>query len=544
MDNIGLAWIGLRDKLTVSALPIVTPMLEDLANFVSKNRDGIATGFRDIANDVSAGIRSLATSFGSLTSDDWKSFWSDIKGFASTLSTIARTVNDVVQSFGGWKVVIGAIVALKLGSWAKGLAGDAMSLVPGGPATVAGGVAAGAGAAASGAGWLAKALGFGRFAGKALGVIGGALTAAEVTKMIADAAVANRTRRVYPEQEAQIKETVDQLAEVTDILANMKALGAEEKYPTQYKNALRTKETLERRLVDLRAGLALLKREGADIGKKIGSEAGKSFFESLQSMFQRSSYSGGGMGGGGFGGGSGGLIQAAYRPGGGRGLPDVGASGSSYPRGEVPKNMIAGASRAMQLLTAAGFNPHQAAALAGNIQQESSFNPNSLNRREGAHGLLQWRGSRWSALQRFAAKRGTSPNDFATQVAFIHEELTNPALGEAGTKAARAFLGARSVSEANRALKGYIRYGDNSLGTRGRNAEAILQRPRDSELKDAMRRDRERKQKERRDKIEGQASVDVRFHGAPAGTKVGAKASGLFREVRLDTGRTMKPALA
>lgn len=144
--------------------------------------------------------------------------------------------------------------------------------------------------------------------------------------------------------------------------------------------------------------------------------------------------------------------------------------------GAVPANMQAGADRAMRLLIAQGFTPEQAAAIAGNLQQESGFNPNALNKREGAHGLMQWRGSRWENLKQFAADRGMNPNEMETQIAFIHEELTNPKYGEAATAAARAVVDAKTVEEANRALRNYIRYGDTTIGVRGGNGQAILDR--------------------------------------------------------------------
>ncbi len=113
-----------------------------------------------------------------------------------------------------------------------------------------------------------------------------------------------------------------------------------------------------------------------------------------------------------------------------------------------------------------GYSPTQAAALAGNMEQESGFNPNSLNKNEGAFGLLQWRGPRLEALNRFAAARGVSPSDWRTQLDFTRYEM-----GGSEGKSAAPFLAASSVPQANAALHGYIRYGDNSEGTRLRNTQ-------------------------------------------------------------------------
>lgn len=111
------------------------------------------------------------------------------------------------------------------------------------------------------------------------------------------------------------------------------------------------------------------------------------------------------------------------------------------------------------------YNPQQAAAIVGNIEQESGFNPSSFNKNEGAFGLLQWRGPRLDALKQFAAANGSDPADWQTQLNFAKYEMGGPE-----AKSAAPFLASNSVPQANDALRGYIRYGDNSQGTRLNNA--------------------------------------------------------------------------
>jgi hypothetical protein len=123
-------------------------------------------------------------------------------------------------------------------------------------------------------------------------------------------------------------------------------------------------------------------------------------------------------------------------------------------------------------LTARGLSPIHAAALVGNMQQESSFNPTQVNPKEDAHGLLQWRLDRWQALQDFAKARGTSPADRETQLDFIGHEM-----GGSERKAGSKFLAATDLPSANAALKSYIRYGDNSSDTRLSNAARVLGQP-------------------------------------------------------------------
>ena len=121
-----------------------------------------------------------------------------------------------------------------------------------------------------------------------------------------------------------------------------------------------------------------------------------------------------------------------------------------------------------QGLIARGFNPAQAAALTGNIQQESNFSTGAWNPGEGAQGLIQWRLERRANLNNFAAAQGKSASDLGTQLDFIKHEMNTTEAGNA-----RAFLAATDVASANHALHQYIRYGDNTEGTRLANAQAV-----------------------------------------------------------------------
>jgi hypothetical protein len=121
-----------------------------------------------------------------------------------------------------------------------------------------------------------------------------------------------------------------------------------------------------------------------------------------------------------------------------------------------------------QGLMARGFNAAQAAALTGNMQQESNFSTGALNPGEGAFGLIQWRNERRDNLNAFAAAQGKSPTDLGTQLDFVKHEMGTT---EAGNS--RAFLAATDVASANHALHQYIRYGDNTEGTRLANAQAV-----------------------------------------------------------------------
>lgn len=126
--------------------------------------------------------------------------------------------------------------------------------------------------------------------------------------------------------------------------------------------------------------------------------------------------------------------------------------------------MASKAQRAIEGLIARGFSPVQAAVLAGNIQQESGFNPEAYNPKEDAYGGIQWRLDRKANLEKYAKDTGRKASDPEAQMDFLVMEMTGQYGNEA--KNAAEFLAAQDPATANRALKKYIRYGDNSEATR------------------------------------------------------------------------------
>lgn len=123
----------------------------------------------------------------------------------------------------------------------------------------------------------------------------------------------------------------------------------------------------------------------------------------------------------------------------------------------------------VQGLIARGYSPVHAAALAGHALQESGGNPAAFNPKEDAHGILQWRGDRWSGLQALAKARGAAPDDPQVQLDFISHEMAGPE-----AKAGAAFRSTTDLPSASVALKKYIRFGDNSDATRLNNARGLL----------------------------------------------------------------------
>jgi hypothetical protein len=100
-----------------------------------------------------------------------------------------------------------------------------------------------------------------------------------------------------------------------------------------------------------------------------------------------------------------------------------------------------------------GLGAPQAAALAGNSQQESSFNPAAMNQGSGAGGLFQWRKERLQGLLDFAKASGRNPIDPNVQMDYVVHELQGPE-----SKAAAALNAATDIPSANAAVAKYLRY--------------------------------------------------------------------------------------
>lgn len=134
--------------------------------------------------------------------------------------------------------------------------------------------------------------------------------------------------------------------------------------------------------------------------------------------------------------------------------------------------------QAMQHYIARGVSPVIAAGIVGNLVQESGLNTSAINPGDGSDGsdsvgLGQWNGDRARALKQFAASRGSSPDDFATQLDFVlHELETTEGAAYQRLKAAK------NVDEATAAMIGYERpagwSADNPRGGHGWSNRAAM----------------------------------------------------------------------
>ena len=110
------------------------------------------------------------------------------------------------------------------------------------------------------------------------------------------------------------------------------------------------------------------------------------------------------------------------------GTPTVGTLGGSTPIGGNPsdtemKSENAVANTCYEVFIAAGCTPEVAAAILGNLQQESSLSTTIVNSSSGATGLCQWLGTRLTALKNYASSKGGSWTDAKIQAEWCMEEL-------------------------------------------------------------------------------------------------------------------------
>lgn len=143
----------------------------------------------------------------------------------------------------------------------------------------------------------------------------------------------------------------------------------------------------------------------------------------------------------------------------------------------LPGAAPAGAQNWVGTFQSAGLPPMQAAILAGNIQQESGFNTGSINPKEGAHGVLQWRLDRWDGLKNYAANYPGGARDWRDPQVQANYLVKVDSQQPAQKAAWDQFLAAKDPATANAAMKKYIRYGDDTQGTRLQNGLALMGNP-------------------------------------------------------------------
>jgi hypothetical protein len=110
--DLTLAVQGLGNSIAEQLGPIISPLLDQMANWIAANRAWISTG-------IGARVKEFATYVQSI---DFTAVLGNIQG-------LWHQADGVAQSFGGWKTVLEAVVAVKLASWLLPVAANILTVV-------------------------------------------------------------------------------------------------------------------------------------------------------------------------------------------------------------------------------------------------------------------------------------------------------------------------------------------------------------------------------------------------------------------------------
>ncbi len=163
--ELKMSFTGVRNSISDALFPVLQPLLAQMTNWISANRQLIGTRVGEWVADIAAWVRSV----------NWGSVWQSIKQTVAEIRNIAVGINGAVQALGGWKTTL----ELAFGAWALGKLGLftlAVLRVAGAfgavrTAAAAASVAQGATAAAGAAGGGLFGLGVGGLLGRA-GLVG------------------------------------------------------------------------------------------------------------------------------------------------------------------------------------------------------------------------------------------------------------------------------------------------------------------------------------------------------------------------------------
>ena len=256
----------------------------------------------------------------------------------------------------------------------------------------------------------------------------------------------------------------------------------------------------------------------------------------LGPLWRRVPGAGGFAGGsrGGFGGGGSGDFPGAAGEG-----PEGGVGGKA----SASASLMARARRVYDRLRSLKWTHEAAAAALGNAQAESSVGT-TVNRREGAAGLIHWRLDRLTRLKRFAASRGENGiGSLETQADFLDWEARHGGQSRTG----HLIPGMKDIGQANAHFRAFIRYGTNTQGSRaalGYRFGRAFAGSAPGTAPDYTPGSAFKSAREARGEggPSGAAKLDVTLNNFPAGWRARAEGGTLFRDVEVNRGRSMVPA--
>lgn len=119
---------------------------------------------------------------------------------------------------------------------------------------------------------------------------------------------------------------------------------------------------------------------------------------------------------------------------------------------EPVKQTLSAAGRLIKFFLDRGYPRPAAYAIAGHIRAESNFRTHDVGDGGRARYLAQWHPDRQRGLKRLAAKKGTTPYDYETNLEYIDHELRT-----SETLAWRELHRARNLDDAVAAFAHYER---------------------------------------------------------------------------------------
>lgn len=121
--------------------------------------------------------------------------------------------------------------------------------------------------------------------------------------------------------------------------------------------------------------------------------------------------------------------------------------------------------QAVKYFVAQGWKDFQAAAIVGNLMQESNLKPTAVNSSSGAYGIAQWLGSRLDALHGQA-----NWSTLQAQLAFVQAELNGPEQAAADALRATTTLADATMTVRTK----YERCGESEAADANRLAQAKI----------------------------------------------------------------------
>jgi hypothetical protein len=130
--------------------------------------------------------------------------------------------------------------------------------------------------------------------------------------------------------------------------------------------------------------------------------------------------------------------------------------------------------QAFDYFVSKGYTPEQAAGMVGNLTNESGLRPTAINPNDAgpgrdSEGIAQWNRTRLDNLKNFAADKGTTYQDYETQLAFVDHELRGSGANGGGAESAayNRLTQTTNPRDAAQAFSTYERYRGYELGLQG-----------------------------------------------------------------------------